>query len=61
MLPGAVVGILLASLFAASAFAADPARLDTARYGDFGAFMVQTGLIKTAPPVDAIAVDLSAK
>ena len=42
-------------------FAADPARLDTARYGDFGAFMVQTGLIKTAPPVDAIAVDLSAK
>ena len=40
---------------------ADPARLDAARYGDFGAFMVQTGLIKTAPPVDAIAVDLSAK
>lgn len=37
-------------------FARDPAALDAARYRDFGAFLVETGLIATAPPVETIAV-----
>lgn len=40
-------------------FAAHPMALDATRYADFGAYMQQSGLIKTAPKVEDIAVDLT--
>lgn len=36
-------------------FALDPVALDSARYAAFGAFMAETGLIASAPPVSDIA------
>ncbi|WP_176082915.1 ABC transporter substrate-binding protein [Martelella sp. HB161492] len=39
-------------------FAKRPAALDTGRYQRFGAFMVENGLIKAAPAVSDIAVEL---
>lgn len=39
-------------------FATRPFALDHARYARFGAFMVESGLIETAPVVDSIAVEL---
>jgi len=42
-------------------FAAHPAALDKARYAGFGAYMLQQKLIKAAPDVAGIAVDLTAK
>lgn len=40
-------------------FAAHPMALDVARYASFGAYMQQSGLLKAAPAVGDIAVDLS--
>ena len=39
-------------------FAKRPFALDRNRYARFGAFMVESGLIKTAPTVDSLAVEL---
>lgn len=39
-------------------FAKRPFALDRTRYARFGAFMAESGLIKAAPPVDDIAVEL---
>ncbi|MBP5858328.1 ABC transporter substrate-binding protein [Marivibrio halodurans] len=39
-------------------FALRPAALDTGRYRRFADFMVESGLIENAPPVDDYAVDL---
>jgi putative hydroxymethylpyrimidine transport system substrate-binding protein len=39
-------------------FAKRPAALDKGRYARFGAFMKETGLIKSAPAVDDIAVEI---
>lgn len=39
-------------------FAKRPFALDRARYARFGAFMAESGLIRTAPAVDDIAVEL---
>ena len=39
-------------------FAKRPAALDRARYARFGAFMAESGLIKAAPAVEDIAVEL---
>jgi putative hydroxymethylpyrimidine transport system substrate-binding protein len=41
-------------------FAKRPSALDTGRYARFGAFMQAQGLIKTAPAVSDIAVELTA-
>lgn len=38
-------------------FALRPAALDHGRYRDFGAFLQKAGLIDTAPPVSALALD----
>jgi putative hydroxymethylpyrimidine transport system substrate-binding protein len=39
-------------------FAKRPAALDTARYQRFGAFMQEMGLVKTAPDVEDLAVEV---
>ena len=39
-------------------FAKRPAALDTGRYERFGAFMQQMGLVKTAPKVEDLAVEI---
>ena len=39
-------------------FAKRPAALDTGRYQRFGAFMQQMGLVKTAPRVEDVAVEI---
>lgn len=39
-------------------FAHRPAALDRARYRRFGEFLVATGVIKTAPPLEAYAIEL---
>lgn len=39
-------------------FAHRPAALDRARYQRFGAYLVSTGVIKAAPPLDAYAIEL---
>ncbi|WP_084366673.1 ABC transporter substrate-binding protein [Rhizobium sp. RU36D] len=39
-------------------FAKRPAALDRARYARFGAFLAESGLVKAAPDVEAIAVEL---
>jgi len=42
-------------------FAAHPASLDAKRYASFGDYMLKQGLIKSAPDVVSIAVDVTAK
>ncbi|MDX8355512.1 ABC transporter substrate-binding protein [Cognatiyoonia sp. IB215182] len=42
-------------------FALRPAALDAGRYARFEAFLVESGMIETANPVEAIAIDVTAQ